>query len=155
MTQPTLYMLIGVPASGKSTYVTTEMNNMDCAYISSDAHIEAYATKQNSTYDQVFREYAPVAMKLIDAEAAAAKAAGCDIIWDQTSLTLGSRRKKFLLLPEYRAIAIVFSTPEHAEHTRRLNSRAGKSIPPFVIDNMIRSFIKPSIVEGFAEIWYR
>ena len=41
--QPKLYMLIGVPGSGKTTWAKEQM--LDCAYISTDKYVEEYANK--------------------------------------------------------------------------------------------------------------
>jgi predicted kinase len=83
-----------------------------------------------------------------------AKRQGKDIIWDQTSTTQSSRKKKFRMLPEYDHIAVVFSTPNMIELQRRLNSREGKNIPAHVVSTMIKNFEMPSESEGFVEIWY-
>jgi guanylate kinase len=79
---------------------------------------------------------------------------GMDIIWDQTSTTVASRRKKFNMLPNYHAVAVVFPTPEPAELERRLASRPGKNIPWAVMQGMISGLKVPTEAEGFDEIWY-
>jgi len=77
-----------------------------------------------------------------------------DLIWDQTSTTIASRARKFNTLPGYEHIAIVFRTPDRAELDRRLASRPGKVIPPYVVDQMIDGWQEPTEDEGFKEIWY-
>jgi predicted kinase len=83
----------------------------------------------------------------------AAREAGRDIIWDQTSTTRGSRRKKFTMLPDYHSVAVVFPTPNKEEHARRLAGRPGKKIPWNVLNGMISGFQMPTLEEGFDEIW--
>ena len=151
---PKLYVLIGVPGSGKSTWFEAQDWVSDCAYISTDTHVEAYAKEQGKTYSEVFVEYMPTAVNLMAQDVIAAREAGKDIIWDQTSTTVKSRARKFNMLPDYYAIAVVFKTPEHAELMRRLMSRPGKEIPDHVIYSMIGTWEDPTEEEGFKEIWY-
>jgi tRNA uridine 5-carbamoylmethylation protein Kti12 len=76
------------------------------------------------------------------------------VIWDQTSTTAASRRKKFRMLPDYQHIAVVFKTPDPEELSRRLASRPGKIIPEEIVQDMIDRFEMPTLEEGFAEIWH-
>jgi predicted kinase len=82
-----------------------------------------------------------------------AREAGRNIIWDQTSTSIGTRAKKFRMLPNYYAIAVVFSIPERQELERRLTSRPGKIVPIDVVDRMIGNWEEPTLEEGFMEIW--
>jgi len=82
------------------------------------------------------------------------QANGLDVIWDQTSTTVTSRRKKFNTLPKYEHIAVVFKTPDADELAKRLASRPGKNIPDSVMQSMIDGFEMPTEDEGFTEIWY-
>jgi gluconate kinase len=77
-----------------------------------------------------------------------------DVIWDQTSTTVASRKKKFNMLPNYDHIAVVFRTPPREVLEQRLASRPGKLIPMTVMTNMIENFDEPTEEEGFKEIWY-
>lgn len=151
---PKCYQLIGVPAAGKSTWVENQDWTDDCAYISTDKHVELYANEQEKTYSEVFTEYMPTAIGLMAEEVVEAREAGKDVIWDQTSTTVKSRARKFRMLRDYEHIAVVFKTPEHKELMRRLVSRPGKDIPDHVIASMIASWEDPTLEEGFKEIWY-
>jgi predicted kinase len=151
---PKLYVLIGVPGSGKSTWVKSQDWAEDCAYISTDIHVESYANSVGKTYSEVFDEYMSTAVELMVQDVISARTAGKDIIWDQTSTSIKSRKRKFNMLPDYHAIAVVFRTPEKEELARRLASRPGKEIPDYVMRSMISSWDEPTEDEGFAEIWY-
>jgi predicted kinase len=150
---PTVYILVGVPASGKSTWIAQQDWARDCVVVNTDNFVEDYAKQVGSTYSEVFDDYMPTAVKLMTDQVIDAREAGRDIIWDQTSTTLGSRRKKFAMLPNYHAVAVVFPTPDKAEHARRLASRPGKQIPWNVLNGMISGFQMPTEDEGFDEIW--
>ncbi len=54
---PKLYMLIGVPASGKSTWLKKNMSP-DSVIVSSDDHVERLAAMQGKTYNEAFKEVA-------------------------------------------------------------------------------------------------
>jgi predicted kinase len=148
------YQLIGVPASGKSTWVQAQDWAQDCVYVSTDKYVEQYAKSLNKTYSDVFKEFMPEAVNLMCQDVIVAREQGRDIIWDQTSTTEKSRVRKFNMLPNYEHIAVVFKTPEKDELDRRLASRPGKNIPDYVMRSMIDYFEMPSEEEGFKEIWY-
>lgn len=151
---PRCYQLIGVPGAGKSTWIKNQDWAKDMPVVSTDNFVEAYAKEQGKTYSEVFTEYMPIAVRLMANQAAVCQANGLDVIWDQTSTTVASRRRKFNTLPNYEHIAVVFKTPEHKELIRRLWSRPGKEIPEHVIASMIAGFEMPTEEEGFKEIWY-
>jgi len=151
---PKAYILVGVPGSGKSTWVLSQEWAKDCAYISTDKIVEEYAAERGKTYSEVFKDFMPTAVDLMSDQVLLAKAQKKDIIWDQTSTTVASRKKKFRMLPNYYHIAVVFKTPDKEELARRLNGRPGKIIPEDVVKNMIDNFEMPSENEGYKEIWY-
>ena len=146
------YQLIGVPGSGKSTWIDTQDWALSCAKVSTDKWVEIYAKEVGRTYSQVFKDFMPTAVDLMAKEVVVAREMGRDIIWDQTSTTVKSRARKFQMLPDYQHIAVVFTTPEHKELIRRLMNRPGKDIPDHVITSMIASFEMPTLDEGFTEI---
>jgi predicted kinase len=146
------YQLIGVPGAGKSTWIKNQEWAKDCAIVSTDMWVDLEAERVGKTYSEIFDEYMPHAVKLMANHVELARDKNMDIIWDQTSTSVGSRRKKFNMLPDYEHIAVVFKTPEMEELKRRLASRPGKIIPSHVMVQMIRSFVMPTLDEGFTEI---
>jgi predicted kinase len=150
---PTVYVLVGVPGSGKSTWIRNQIWALGLTVVSTDAFVEQEAHRQGKTYNEVFEDYMPTAVGLMADQVVAAREAGHDIVWDQTSTTVTSRRKKFAMLPNYRAVAVVFPTPKADELAMRLASRPGKIIPDHVVSNMIDQFQQPTLEEGFDEIW--
>ena len=141
---PKLYVLVGVPGSGKSTWVNDQEWANECAIISTDQYVEAYARSTGKTYSEVFNEFMPKAVDLMAKDVIVARDNNRDIIWDQTSTTVASRGKKFAMLPTYYKIAVVFKTPEPEELNRRLHRRPGKIIPAEVVQGMIDNFDQPS-----------
>lgn len=151
---PKCYQLVGVPGSGKTTWIDNQDWAFALAKISTDKWVDIYAQEVGKTYSEVFTSFMPVAVDLMAKEVIVARGMKRDIIWDQTSTTVKSRKKKFNMLPDYEHIAVVFKTPEHNELMRRLTSRPGKEIPEHVIASMIEGFEMPTEAEGFKEIWY-
>jgi predicted kinase len=151
----TLYVLVGVPASGKSWYVENKLlpQMKDAVYISTDKYVEQFAKEQGKTYSEVFDSVMSECVNMMANDVVKARKENKDIIWDQTSTSVASRKKKFKMLPDYKAIAVVFPTPDPVEHKKRLDSRPGKNIPQYVMESMIRNFEKPTLDEGFTEIW--
>ena len=150
----TAYILVGVPASGKSTWIANQKWAQDCINVSTDFHVEQYAKEKGKTYSEVFDEYMSTAVELMISDIHNAIEFDKDIIWDQTSTTIASRKRKFRMLQGYRMIAVVFKIPDVEELERRLNSRPGKHIPNHVMRSMINGFQMPTLEEGFDEIWH-
>jgi predicted kinase len=151
-----LYVLVGVPGSGKSTWIKNQIWAKDIPVVSTDRFVEKYAEEQGKTYSEVFQEYMPIAVRLMANQALICQANKLDIIWDQTSTSVATRAKKIRMLPNYYKIAVVFKTPEPEELKRRLDSRIGKNIPEEVSETMARQLRDepPTKEEGFDEIWY-
>jgi predicted kinase len=148
------YQMVGVPGSGKSTWISNQDWARECVVVSTDAYVERFAARMGMTYSEVFDQVMSRAIRLMMRAVRKAEYEGKDVIWDQTSTTAASRRRKFASLPTYDHIAVVFRTPAWPELKRRLNSRPGKTIPRKVIKGMIHSWEEPTEEEGFVEIWY-
>jgi len=147
------YQLIGVPGSGKSTWVSNQDWAEDCVYVSTDYFVERFARRMGKTYNEVFDQVMPRAIRLMMLRVRRAHEMNKDVIWDQTSTTVKSRTRKFRSLFDYEHIAVVFRTPDEEELKRRLASRPGKNIPDHVVRSMIENFDMPTEDEGFKEIW--
>jgi len=161
-----LYMLCGIPCSGK-TFFREANFTQDYNVLSTDETISKIAGMFSLTYDECFRDCIKFAEKrMYDKLKILLKDSTnfadhliypkVHIVWDQTNLTLASRKKKLDLFKDhtYRKIAYVFPTPapeileKRMEHRKRL----GKNIPKEVMDTMINSFVVPTLGEGFDEI---
>lgn len=153
MTTPKLYMLIGVPGSGKSTWLSNQDWMKEMPIVSSDKFIDEHAAKEGKTYNEVFADYIKVATHLMENQVLICKANNTDIIWDQTNTSAKSRKTKLAKLENYEKIAVYFPTPEKEELDKRLAQRVGKAIPDNVMQSMIANLEMPTLEEGFKEIW--
>lgn len=148
------YQLIGVPASGKSTWIKDQIWALGLTIVSTDVWVEDFAKRMGKTYSEVFTEYMPTAVNLMADQVVLARKQSHSIIWDQTSTTIKSRARKFNMLPNYEHIAVVFRTPDIDTLKERLASRPGKEVPWEVVQAMIDNWEEPTEEEGFKEIWY-
>ena len=148
---PKLYMLIGIPGSGKSTWQKNSKAAMTAYLASTDQFIELYASINHKTYDEVFKDIIKSAEKdMYEMVMTAVKNDG-DIVWDQTNLNRKTRAKKLIMIPDYyEKIAVVFPVPDDLD--KRLANRPGKTIPYHVMKNMIDSFEYPQMDEGINVI---
>ena len=154
---PKLYMMIGLPAAGKSTWVANQPIDWNKTVIAStDNYIERHAQSQKKTYNDVFQDTIGLATDDMNASIKDAVENGLDIIWDQTNTGSKARMFKLKAIPDnYEKIALVFLPPDEEEHNRRLANRPGKTIPPHILDSMRNSFQMPTEAEGFDEIRVR
>ena len=148
-----LYVLVGVPGSGKSTWVGHQKFDWDnTVVVSTDNFVEQYARSVGKTYNEVFKDYMPTAINKMAAQARKAFNEDKIVVWDQTSTSIGARAKKLRMTPEhYTKIAVVFETPPVEIHAKFLD-RPGKTIPNEVMQSMISRFEYPTIDEGFDRI---
>ena len=153
---PKAYILIGVPGSGKSTWINEQPFDWNNTVVAStDSYVEQVAKERGKTYNEVFKEVMPLAVQNMVSVVVDAVENENDIVWDQTSTTVISRIKKIRMLPDnYKKIAVVFPTPDKKELERRLSSRPGKEIPHEVISQMIGQWEKPTKAEGFDVVIY-
>lgn len=149
---PILYVLVGVPGAGKSTYIK---NHLKGVILSTDDYIEKIASETGKTYNEVFsKETMREAISELNSNLSKAIFNKENIIWDQTNLSV---KKRASILAEfkgtdYEKIAVVFPTPNEEEWKRRLNSRPGKTIPIHVLNSMAKSLEYPTIAEGFDRV---
>jgi predicted kinase len=157
---PSLYMLVGVPGSGKSTWLNHQFergffHDDTHKVISTDNIIEHQAKALGKTYDDVFQDTIKEAQKMADERARKYFEQGFHVIWDQTNTTIKTRAKKLRMVPEgYAKFAVWFDTPEIAELSRRLKNRPGKTIPDHIVSNMMIGLEPPTLNEGFANVLY-
>lgn len=147
-----IIILIGIPASGKSTWI--KKNYPNSVVISNDIVVEEIAKLKGVTYDDVMNniEFSTVIKECRKRFDAAVKNKEEIIIIDNTNLTPKVRRK--YTGKGYEREAVVFQIDE-AERKARLEKRSteeGKSVPQHIIEQMQASFTYPKEDENFKSI---
>lgn len=158
--QKTAFVLVGIPASGKSTLSMQwkkHLNALDRQwyYYSSDTYIEDIAEKLHKTYSEVFEEYFKEAREYCDKLLPIAFRAEADIIWDQTNLGIKKRAHIIRMMKQkgYRVEALAIRYDGDRDFLQsRIDGRPGKDIPSHVIDDMIKRYVEPTIEEGFDKV---
>jgi predicted kinase len=147
-------MLVGLPGSGKSTWLAAHAES-DARILSTDDYIEQCAARLGLTYSEAFAELIQPAEQHLAAELAEAVRLGQTIYWDQTNVTVKSRKKKLKKIPShYGKHAIYFDVPLHliAERLAIREQETGKHIPQAVIRNLAGILVPPSETEGFESV---
>jgi len=150
----TCTILVGVPAAGKSTWISNQPLKDDTYIASTDRVIEETAREYGMTYNEAFKDLIGFAETVMWRHIDRAVLFGHDIVIDRTNMSIKSRKRfiDFLKPYGYKFNAVVFPNPDPVEWERRLNNRPGKTIPENIICNMVSSFRMPTREEGFADI---
>ena len=135
----TLYTMVGLPASGKSTY--TEAHK-ECVVVSTDAiREELLGSAENQERGaEVFAE--------AHRRVAQALAEGHDVIIDATNVTRKARKQ--WTAHKARHVAVYVATDK--EECKRRNAQRQRHVPTDVIDRMSQRLTIPTEDEGFEEI---
>lgn len=149
MNKPRMYMLIGLPGSGKTTWAMA--NNMIGQIISSDAVIDAVAVAANKTYNSVFWDIIDPATKILQANIELTSYLNQPFILDQTNLTKKSRKSKMALLRNpYDVEAVYFDVA--LEDCIKRAKRDTKTIKEDIVKDMYNKLQPPELEEGFVSI---
>ena len=148
---PQAIMLIGLPGSGKSTYIQklkSQNPQRNYVVLSTDDIIELWGQEQGLNYSQAFAKFPfkQVERQFYRNFDQAIKDRK-DVILDQTNLTVKSRARKLDKIPsDYEKVGVVFDVDLDEIHQRlvRRVHETGKDIPDHVVQNMIGSFQPPS-----------
>lgn len=154
MAQPTCYILVGFPGTGKTTYFQQQLA-AECAHISSDRIIEEWAAEAGKTYSEVWADCIGRAATRSKMDFITALNKRQSIAYDQTNLSDKKRKEILAALPEeYRKVCVYFRVVDQNVLRERLDARAanGKRISEKVISDMQKRFIAPHPIEGFDEV---
>ena len=145
-------MLVGIPCSGKSTYVEklkTIPYWSNSVILSTDAYIEKVAQEHNTTYNEIFEDCISEATRQLELEFIMAKDKGKNLIWDQTNLTVKTRKKKLSKLPSFYARGVIYFEISLEEALERNKNREGKFIPESILKRMYQQLEVPTLEEDF------
>lgn len=162
MSEPICEVMVGLPGLGKSTIVNGMYKDVDTFIYSTDTILERIAAFLGKTYNDVFEKHIKSATAEADIDLAYAIKEQKDIIWDQTNLGVGKRRKIINRMKQsgYQVRCNCIMPPDNdydgdkEDWVYRLATREGKTIPQHILTNMIESFTVPTVEEGFDMITF-
>lgn len=139
-----LNIAIGVPGSGKSTY----LKKLKAVYVSSDAIRKELFGDEDSQEDPL------KVFGILNYRVKKALKSGNDATYDATNVSRSSRKKIFKNFRDKadKIVAYYFDTP--IDEAKRRNSNRERVVPDEVIDRMYDKLSPPSFDEGFDEIVY-
>lgn len=137
----TLYTMIGLPGSGKSTFAS---NHPECIVVSTDA------IRGELFGDESEQKDGKLVFDVAYARLAQAVEAGQDAIFDATNLQRKYRKKIFQMFPKAYHVAVFVNTP--VDVCKERNAKRDRVVPEMVIDRMASSLNPPTIAEGFKKI---
>lgn len=160
--ESTLTVLVGLPASGKSTYINNLKETKNFEIVSRDNFIIEKGIELGLTdlnYSEVFKtltneEQDEITTKTFKKFTESIKK-DLNVIVDMTNMSKKSRNKWLSSARKYKKHAVVFATDLNEIKKRNIsrNSTEGKFIPEYVFNNMMQSFTVPTL-EEFDSIEY-
>lgn len=154
MNRPLFTMLVGLPATGKSTYCAQALErHPGTVILSTDAYVEARAAELGASYNDLWGSMIKEAEADMWETFGRAYRARQSIIVDRTNLTVKARRKFMATMSPslYHRLAVVFELPEEVRE-RRAAGRPEKVISPEVIERMREWYVPPTLSEGFDAV---
>lgn len=144
--KPTLYYLVGLPASGKSTYANKLKEEHDCQIFSSDSIREELYGDENIQKDnqKVFN--------ILHKRIRECLRSGHDACYDATNVKSKNRRAFMQYINKVKCVkkCIIIATPYEKCLHNNLNRK--RVVPEYAIKNMYMSWETPYVNEGWDNI---
>jgi len=146
-----LYLMCGVPGSGKSTFLKNYVKKNTSIIISRD-EIRFSLLREGEEYFSHENEVVKIFWEKINN----ALAAGYDVFVDQTSITPRSRKWLLEHIKNYKNANIIWinETLETCLKNNEKRKGTNRYVPIDTIINMKEKFVKPSFNEGFNKIYH-
>jgi predicted kinase len=148
----TLYITVGLPGSGKSTYAKNFIKDKDVEYLSSDELRAIYGK------DETDQSVTSIVFGHIKRKVDEFLKDGKNVLVDATSVNRKERSDYINTAKKYGAkvVAIVFKMERQGliERNKKRGEQGGREVPTFVIDKMLAKFEEPSYDEGIDVIIY-
>ena len=148
----TLYIAVGLPGSGKSTYAKNFIKGKDIEYLSSDELRAVYGKGED---DQTVT---PIVFGHIKRKVDEFLKDGKNVLVDATSVNRRERSDYINSAKKYGAkvVALVFKMDRNGliARNKKRGEEGGRVVPDWVIDKMLNKYEEPSSDEGIDTIIY-
>ena len=143
--KPTIYTLVGLQGSGKSTYAIKLQSETSAVILNADTIRAEYPDWDNEkVFNKLYRQLKELVIE------------GKDVILDNTNTTIKSRAPIFKTLKgiDCRKIAIIIATPYQrcVERLSERNQLSGRQVPFEALRRYYEGFQIPFKEEGWDEI---
>ena len=135
-----VYVMVGLPGSGKSTVAKT----LDGTLISTDSIREELYGDENIQGD------GRLVFSIAFCRAREALERGENVIFDATNVSRKARKGVLKATPGAEHVAVFVNTP-FEECVKRNRSRV-RVVPNEVLERMHKNLVPPTVEEGFAEV---
>ena len=140
-----VYVMCGLPGSGKTTIARQIAADLDAVVISSDS------IREELYGDESVQSNPSVVFNVLYSRAHAAIDDNLSVILDATNVKKRDRARVFKEFPDNEIAAFVINTP--VEVCKQRNGERERVVPEYVIDRMAKSFEMPTREEGFVKIY--
>ena len=148
----TLYITVGLPGSGKSTYAKEFIKGKEIEYLSSDSLRAVFGKSEE---DQTVT---PLVFGHIKKKVDEFLKDGKNVMVDATSVNRKERSDYINTAKKYGAkvVAIVFKMDRQGliDRNKKRGEQGGRVVPDWVIDKMLAKFEEPSYSEGIDVMIY-
>ena len=140
-----VYVMCGLPGSGKTTIARQIAADLNAVVISSDS------IREELYGDESVQGNPSVVFDTLYSRAHAAIVDNLSVILDATNVKKRDRARVFKEFPDNEIAAFVINTP--VEVCKQRNGERERVVPEYVIDRMAKSFEPPTREEGFVKIY--
>ena len=148
----TLYITVGLPGSGKSTYAKEFIKGKEIEYLSSDSLRAVFGKSEE---DQTVT---PLVFGHIKKKVDEFLKDGKNVMVDATSVNRKERSDYINTAKKYGAkvVVIVFKMDRQGliDRNKKRGEQGGRVVPDWVIDKMLAKFEEPSYSEGIDVMIY-
>jgi protein phosphatase len=150
--EPKLYLLIGCPGSGKTTFGKKYAKDNNIMYLSSDELRAAFGKNEEdqSVTPRVFEHIRYATDEYLSKK--------ISLMIDATNINKRDRKNYIDTANTYgiRVVAYVFEQPRRVliDRNQKRGENGGRNVPVHVIDKMLNKYETPTYKEGFDEIIY-
>lgn len=150
--QPRVFIMCGIPGSGKSTWLIKQMQPKTDVCISRD-NIRFGLLNEDDDYFAYEDKVKEIFFNTIQEDTASGEWE--NIYIDATHLTPKARKQAMFCISKYcSVVAVSFEVPVDVAVERNAKRNGRALVPENVIRNMAASYKIPSLYEGFDEIWH-
>lgn len=148
----TLYIAVGLPGSGKSTYAKNFIKEKDIEYLSSDSLRAVYGKGEDdqTVTPQVFGHIKRKVDEYLKG--------GKNVLVDATSVNRKERSDYINTAKKYgtKVVALVFKMDRQGliDRNKKRGEQGGRVVPTHIIDRMLSKYEEPSYDEGIDVMIY-